>query len=64
VSSPVYYQNGEAGICGARENRDGELKLVTTAIFQDFSIDPIEKKPLYHFYPGSSILSVGSYGAT
>lgn len=55
-------RHGEAGICGARENREGELNLVTEGIISGLSLDPIEKKPLYHFYPGTSILSVGSYG--
>lgn len=53
---------GESGICGARQNRDGDLYLATAGIISGFAIDPIEKKPLYHFFPGSSILSVGSYG--
>lgn len=52
----------EAGICGARMNREGELKLVTGGIISGFALDPVEKKPLYHFCPGYSILSVGSYG--
>ncbi len=53
---------GEQGICGARGNRDGELHLVTAGIISGYALDPIEKKPLYHYCPGSSILSVGSYG--
>ena len=55
-------RSGEAGICGARENREGELDLVTSGIVSGYALDPIEKKPLYHFSPGSAILSVGSYG--
>lgn len=50
------------GICGVRENREGEIKPVTYGVISGFALDPIEKKPLYHFFPGSSILSVGSYG--
>ncbi|MBE0678306.1 MAG: AmmeMemoRadiSam system radical SAM enzyme [Bacteroidales bacterium] len=53
---------GGRGICGVRENCDGEVSPVTYGIISGFALDPIEKKPLYHFYPGSSILSVGSYG--
>jgi len=53
---------GEAGICGVRRNSGGELQLVTEGIISGYATDPIEKKPLYHFFPGSSILSVGSYG--
>jgi pyruvate formate lyase activating enzyme len=53
---------GRRGICGARENRNNEVQLVTSGMISGYAVDPIEKKPLYHFYPGSSILSVGSYG--
>lgn len=53
---------GKRGICGARENRNGEVHLVTAGVISGYAVDPIEKKPLYHFFPGSSILSVGSYG--
>jgi len=53
---------GGRGVCGVRENRDGEILPVTYGIISGYALDPIEKKPLYHFYPGSSILSVGSYG--
>jgi pyruvate formate lyase activating enzyme len=53
---------GGTGLCGARENLDGEIKSTTYGIISGYAIDPIEKKPLFHFYPGSSILSVGSFG--
>jgi pyruvate formate lyase activating enzyme len=53
---------GEGGLCGARINQNGELNLVTAGIISGYALDPVEKKPLYHFFPGSSILSVGSYG--
>lgn len=53
---------GKRGICGARENRDGEVQLITSGVISGYAVDPIEKKPLYHFHPGSSVLSVGSYG--
>jgi len=53
---------GERGVCGARENRDGKIHPVTAGILSGYALDPVEKKPLYHFFPGSSILSVGSYG--
>ncbi len=53
---------GGRGICGVRENRGGEVSPVTYGVISGYALDPIEKKPLYHFYPGSSILSVGSYG--
>ena len=52
----------ERGICGVRENRNGEIALITAGVISGYALDPIEKKPLYHFRPGSMILSVGSYG--
>lgn len=53
---------GQKGFCYIRENIDG--KLVTTGYGHPtgFAIDPIEKKPLSHFYPGSSVLSFGTAG--
>jgi pyruvate formate lyase activating enzyme len=50
------------GICGVRENRDGKLySLVYGKIIAEH-IDPIEKKPLYHFMPGSFSLSIATAG--
>jgi pyruvate formate lyase activating enzyme len=54
--------SGERGICGVRENRRGNLYTVNYGKVSSISVDPIEKKPLYHFYPGSNILSLGTYG--
>ncbi|MCK7531173.1 MAG: hypothetical protein MZV63_09090 [Marinilabiliales bacterium] len=45
-----------------RENRDGMISSTTYGIISGYALDPIEKKPLYHFFPETSILSVGSYG--
>ena len=53
---------GKTGICGVRRNNGGKIELLTYGIISGISPDPIEKKPLYHFFPGSNILSVGSYG--
>jgi len=55
-------KNGLKGICGVRENRNGTLFALNYFVASSSGIDPIEKKPLYHFYPGSSILSLGSFG--
>ena len=55
-------KDGKIGICRVRENRGGTLY---TTIYEEVAaihMDPIEKKPLYHFYPGSWILSVGTRG--
>jgi len=53
---------GKTGVCRARKNIDGKLYSLTYGKFTSINVDPIEKKPLYHFYPGSQILSVGSFG--
>jgi len=50
------------GKCRTRVNRDGKLFTESYGILSAISTDPIEKKPLYHFYPGRSILSIGSFG--
>ena len=53
---------GDRGFCFIRENRDGEMVLSTYGRSTGFCIDPIEKKPLNHFYPGTSVLSFGTAG--
>ncbi len=57
-----YLKNGGIGICGARKNRNGVLMALTYSEVTGSAIDPIEKKPLYHFYPGSKIFSIGGWG--
>ena len=51
--------DGKTGICGSRFNRGGELFTDNYAELVTLAVDPIEKKPFYHFYPGSEILSTG-----
>jgi pyruvate formate lyase activating enzyme len=53
---------GRVGRCGVRENRDGALHLPYYGFITGLALDSIEKKPLYHYNPGSSILSVGFAG--
>jgi pyruvate formate lyase activating enzyme len=53
---------GKTGRCGARENRHGEPYLPYYGYITGMAEDPIEKKPLYHFRPGSAIFSVGFAG--
>ncbi|MFO7620650.1 MAG: AmmeMemoRadiSam system radical SAM enzyme [Bacteroidales bacterium] len=53
---------GKRGICGVRKNTGDEIELLTYGVISGSSPDPVEKKPLYHFFPGSNVLSVGSYG--
>lgn len=53
---------GQTGICGVRKNEEGLLYSLNYGEITALNVDPIEKKPLYHFYPGHNILSVGSFG--
>jgi len=53
---------GETGICRVRENVGSGISLTTYGVISGYALDPVEKKPLYHFFPGKPILSVGSYG--
>ena len=53
---------GEHGKCNARSNQQEKLIAENFGVVTAFCIDPIEKKPLYHFFPGRQILSVGSFG--
>ncbi len=55
-------EEGHLGRCKARTNRSGEIVSENYGRLTAMALDPIEKKPLYHFHPGSKILSVGSYG--
>lgn len=55
-------KKGHYGICKARLNEEGRLFSVNYGEIAGLSIDPIEKKPLYHFFPGKNILSAGSFG--
>ncbi len=53
---------GKSGVCRARRNDDGTLYAVTYGRVCSVAADPIEKKPLYHFFPGTTVLSLGSVG--
>ncbi len=53
---------GAYGKCRVRLNREGDLYQVNYGLLCSISSDPVEKKPLYHFFPGSEILSIGSFG--
>lgn len=53
---------GQTGFCKGRICRNGEVQAKTYGMVTSLALDPIEKKPLARFYPGSRILSVGSYG--
>jgi AmmeMemoRadiSam system radical SAM enzyme/AmmeMemoRadiSam system protein B/uncharacterized protein (TIGR00296 family) len=53
---------GDRGFCFVRQNVDGQMKLTTYGRSTGFCIDPIEKKPLNHFLPGTPVLSFGTAG--
>lgn len=55
-------KEGKSGFCGARENIENKLFSNIYSRVSSLGMDPIEKKPLYHFYPGSLILSLGTTG--
>lgn len=53
---------GKRGLCLVRSNRDGVLYADGYGLISSSHIDPIEKKPLYHYRPGSTIFSIGGWG--
>ncbi|WOH38034.1 AmmeMemoRadiSam system radical SAM enzyme [Thalassotalea fonticola] len=55
-------REGKRGSCFVRMHHKGEIVLTSYGRSSGFCIDPIEKKPLNHFYPGSSVLSFGTAG--
>jgi pyruvate formate lyase activating enzyme len=50
------------GICGVRQNRNGRLYSLIYGQVSAMHVDPMEKKPLFHFHPGQPVLSLGSVG--
>jgi pyruvate formate lyase activating enzyme len=55
-------KKGQRGICAVRENREGTLNSLVYGKVISMNIDPIEKKPLFHFLPGSSSFSIATVG--
>ncbi|HEX2921206.1 MAG TPA: AmmeMemoRadiSam system radical SAM enzyme [Bacteroidales bacterium] len=53
---------GKTGICGVRKNTGNGIELITYSQISGFSLDHVEKKPLYHYFPGYYVFSIGSYG--
>jgi pyruvate formate lyase activating enzyme len=53
---------GKTGICGVRQNIGGKLELLVFGKAAAANIDPVEKKPFYHFLPGSLAFSIGTFG--
>lgn len=54
--------DGSTGICGVRKNENGKLYTLIYGSYSSMAIDPIEKKPLYHFHPGTNVFSLGTVG--
>ena len=54
--------DGKTGFCGARTCEDGTVKALNYGRVSSIALDPVEKKPLARFFPGSYILSVGGFG--
>lgn len=52
----------QVGLCKARSNQEGKIIPINYGVLTSIALDPIEKKPLMRFHPGSKILSVGSFG--
>jgi pyruvate formate lyase activating enzyme len=55
---------GKVGVCGVRRNVDGTLIALTYGRVSSIAADPIEKKPVFHYRPGTTALSLGSVGCT
>jgi len=55
-------KENQSGVCRVRVNQDGILYSENYGEISSMGVDPIEKKPLYHFYPSQGILSLGTYG--
>lgn len=55
-------KEGQYGVCKVRKNKDSEIVAINYGEVTSIAVDPIEKKPLYHFKPGKNILSIGTFG--
>jgi pyruvate formate lyase activating enzyme len=55
---------GAVGVCGVRRNADGTLIALTYGRVSSVAVDPIEKKPVFNYRPGTLVLSLGSVGCT
>ncbi len=55
---------GKTGVCGVRRNSGGTLEAATYGVVSSVAADPVEKKPVFHYHPGSLVLSLGSLGCS
>ncbi len=56
--------SGKLGFCKTRENRNGKLYSLEYGLISSMNVNPVEKKPLFHFWPGSNCLTIGSWSCT
>jgi pyruvate formate lyase activating enzyme len=61
-SQACVLSEGEYGVCGVRRVEDGELKLLVYGLVAALNVDPIEKKPMFHFLPKTRVFSLGTVG--
>jgi len=54
----------KVGFCKTRENRNGKLYTLEYGLISSINVNPVEKKPLFHFWPGSNCLTIGSWSCT
>jgi pyruvate formate lyase activating enzyme len=55
-------KEGEYGVCGIRRVEEGKLRLLAYGLAAAVNVDPVEKKPMFHFLPGSKVFSFGTVG--
>jgi pyruvate formate lyase activating enzyme len=55
---------GKFGFCKTRKNKDGKLYTLEYGLLSSINVNPIEKKPFFHFWPGSDCMTVGSWSCT
>lgn len=55
-------KEGQVGVCRARECSSNRIQQINKNVYSAICFDPIEKKPLYHYFPGKEILSLGAFG--
>jgi len=55
---------GKLGFCKTRENKNGKLYTLEYGLLSSINVNPVEKKPFFHFWPGSDCLTVGSWSCT
>jgi pyruvate formate lyase activating enzyme len=61
-SIPTDLKKENVGFCGTRVNIGGKIYAANYGRITSLAVDPVEKKPLYHFFPGENLLSFGSFG--